>query len=185
MRPSVCFLLAFASVALILGCTHQATGTGDTGHNSETHQTQTSGIRLAPGEARGIRILPGQWRPHCPFEQIAWISPPWASADYILLDYPEAIFSDQGLLYLSHVNPRYPVLFPNLPKVTWRKLPSGLVFDRYLPNGVRFGGRVVKKTASTVELQLYIENGSAKPLTNIRLQTCAYVRAIKEFADFT
>lgn len=24
--------------------------------------------------AKGIRILPGQWRPHYPFEQVVWIN---------------------------------------------------------------------------------------------------------------
>ena len=54
--------------------------------------------------AKGIRILPGAWRPHYPWEHIAWISPPWPSQDYVWLDFPEAIFTSQGLLFLSHVN---------------------------------------------------------------------------------
>lgn len=29
--------------------------------------------------AKGIRIFPGQWRPHYPFEHIAWVSPAWPS----------------------------------------------------------------------------------------------------------
>jgi hypothetical protein len=41
--------------------------------------------------AKGIRILPGQWRPHYTFEHTAWISPSWPSQDYIWLDYPEAV----------------------------------------------------------------------------------------------
>ena len=52
--------------------------------------------------AKGIRILPGQWRPLYPFEQIAWVSPPWPSQDYIWLDFPEAIFCNLGLLYFGH-----------------------------------------------------------------------------------
>lgn len=36
-----------------------------------------------------------------------------------------------------------------------------------------------------MDLQLYIENGNSTPLSDIVLQTCAYLRAIKEFADFT
>jgi hypothetical protein len=135
--------------------------------------------------ARGIRILPGQWRPHYPFEQIAWISPPWPSQDYIWLDFPEAIFSDSGLLYLSHVNPDFPVVFPDLPRVLWQQANNSLYFSRQLPNGVKFGGSIVASSEWTVELELFIENGSAAPLTGIRLQTCAYLRAIKEFADFT
>ncbi len=135
--------------------------------------------------AKGIRILPGQWRPHYPFEQIVWLSPPWASQDYLWLDFPEALFTDQGLLYLSHVNPKYPVLFPDLPQVGWYEIPNGLAFERKLPNGVHFGGTVSKKTFTSIELILHIKNDSPQPLSGIKLQTCAYLRAIKEFSDFT
>lgn len=136
--------------------------------------------------AKGIRIFPGQWRPNYPFEQIAWISPPWPTQDYVWLDFPEAIFSKQRLLYLSHVDPSYFSLYPNLPKVEWDRLVDGLSFSRDLPNGIRFGGSIIKKSVSTVELELYIKNGSSQPLTDIkRIQTCMYLRAIREFSDFT
>ncbi len=136
-------------------------------------------------EVEGIRILPGQWRPHYPFEQIIWISPPWPSQDYIWLDFPEAIFADSGLHYLSHVNPAVPALFHDLPKVPWKTGNDGLSFERVLPNAVKFGGTARKGSASSISLTLYIENGSGQALTNIRLQTCAYLRGIKEFSDFT
>jgi hypothetical protein len=130
-------------------------------------------------------LFPGQWRPHYPWEQIVWVSPPWPSQDYIWLDFPEAIFSSKGLLYLSAVNPKFPVVFPDLPKVPWREIPNGLAFERGLPNGVRFGGSVVRADTSSVDLELHIENGTSAPLSDIVLQTCAYLRAIKEFSDFT
>ena len=136
-------------------------------------------------EAEGIRILPGQWRPHYPFEQIVWISPPWPNQDYIWLDFPEAIFADSGLHYLSHVNPAVPALFHDLPNVPWNTNEDGLYFDRVLPNDVRFGGSARIRDSSSVSLTLYIENGSGQPLKDIRLQTCVYLRCIKEFADFT
>lgn len=142
---------------------------------SETYETH----------AKGIRILPGQWRPHYPYEQIAWVSPPWSSQDYVWLDFPEAIFSESGLLFLSHVNPSFPVLFPNLPKVPWQILPEGLAYERVLPNGIAFGGTLATKGHSTVSLELYIDNGSAEPLRDIKLQTCTYLRGIREFSDFT
>ncbi len=135
--------------------------------------------------AQGIRILPGQWRPHYPFEQIAWVSPPWPSQEYIWLDFPEAIFTKSGLLYLSHVNPAFPSVFPNLPKVPWKIIPDGLSFQRRLPNGVEFGGQVTASSATTVALSLFIANGSNAPLEDITLQTCAFLRSIKEFSDFT
>ena len=136
-------------------------------------------------EAKGIRILPGQWRPHYPFEQIAWISPPWPSQDYIWLDFPEAIFTDIGLLFLSHVNPDFPVCFPDLPAIPWQQAPGSLSFERTLPNGVEFGGSILADDSAIVSLKLYLNNGSETPLRNIRLQTCACLRGIKEFADFT
>jgi len=141
----------------------------------ETYETQ----------AKGIRILPGQWRPHYPWEQIAWVSPPWPSQDYLWLDFPEAIFTHQGLLYLSHINPQIPSVYSDLPGVPWRKTPKGVAFERTLPNNVAFGGSVTKETDSTVTLEIHIHNGSPEKLCRISLQTCAFLRAIKEFADFT
>ena len=105
--------------------------------------TQTSTAEVTyDTQVQGIRIFPGQWRPHYPWEQIAWISPPWPSQDYLWLDFPEAIFTDQGLLYLSAAHPRFPVRFPDLPKIAWRTVGNGLAFERRLPNGVRFGGTI-------------------------------------------
>ena len=135
--------------------------------------------------AKGIRILPGQWRPHYPFEQIAWVSPPWPSQDYVWLDFPEAIFTNAGLLYLSHVNPQAPVLYPELVRVPWRRTAQGIRFERQLPNGVRFGGAVRRGDETTVALELFLFNGSEEPLRAITLQTCAYLRGIREFAAYT
>lgn len=142
---------------------------------SETYETH----------AKGIRILPGEWRPHYPWEHIAWVSPPWPSQDYIWLDFPEAVFTGQGLLFLSHVNPPIPTVFTDQPKVEWFQITNGIAFDRTLPNGVSFGGSLVKKGETEVGLELHIQNGSGKPLEKITLQTCAFLRAIKEFAAYT
>ncbi|MCB9784325.1 MAG: hypothetical protein H6751_15285 [Candidatus Omnitrophica bacterium] len=135
--------------------------------------------------AKGIRILPGEWRPHYPWEHIVWVSPSWPSQDYIWLDFPEAIFTSQGLIYLSHVNPPIHTVFHDLPKIPWEKTDKGIRFNRELPNGVVFGGSVQEGEGSTVDLELHLKNGTSEPLNNISLQTCAFLRAIKEFADYT
>ena len=135
--------------------------------------------------AKGIRILPGQWRPHYPWEHIAWISPAWPSQDYLWLDCPEAIFTSQGLLYLSHINPPIRAVYADWPKVPWQTVAGGLTFERPLPNGVSFGVSVTKQNDSTVALELHLKNGSPQPLRDITLQTCAFLRGIKEFADYT
>ena len=135
--------------------------------------------------AVGIRILPGSWRPHYPWEHIAWVSPPWASQDYLWLDFPEAIFTSQGLIFLSHVNPPIHTVYQELPAVAWKQVPGGIAFDRTLPSGISFGGSVNRGAGPTVDLELHIKNGSNEDLANITLQTCAFLRAIEEFADFT
>lgn len=150
----------------------------------------TSGVKQRAGdtyetEAVGIRIVPGAWRPHYAWEHIAWVSPPWPSQDYIWLDFPEAIFTSQGLLYLSHINPPIPTVFHDLPRVAWQAIPDGISYERTLPNGVAFGGNVSRADESTVDLELHLSNGSKDDLKNITLQTCAFLRAIKEFADYT
>jgi len=133
----------------------------------------------------GIRILPGCWRPHYPWEQIAWISPPWPSQDYLWYDFPEAIFTDIGLLYLSAVNPAFPVVFPDLPEVPWRVTGQGIAFERDLPNGISFGGSLTKASDQIVAAELHISNGTDGPLDSVKLQTCIFLRAIKEFSAYT
>lgn len=141
--------------------------------------------RLSEGTAPDICLFPGQWRPHYPFEQIAWLSPPWPSDDYVWLDFPEAIFANSNLLYLSHVSPAFPAQFSDLPRVEWQRNEDGLHFARLLPNGIRFGGSLASIETSIVSLMFFVENGSNEQLRDIRLQTCAYLRPIKEFAQFT
>lgn len=141
----------------------------------ETYQTH----------AKGLRIFPGAWRPHYPWEHIAWISPSWPSQDYIWLDFPEAIFTDRGLLYLSHINPAVPAVYESWPAVAWQHTETGIAFERELPDGVRFGGSIAKGGDQVAELELYILNGANLPLKNISLQTCAFLRAIREFGDYS
>ena len=160
------------------------------GQPTTAASTAPSGGTNKPGDtyethAKGIRIQPGHWRPHYPWEQIAWVSPAWPSQDYLWLDFPEAIFTSQGLLYLSHVNPGIEAVFPDLPKVPWREVPNGIAFDRQLPNSVSFGGSVTKQSDTRVALELHLKNGSAQALKNIELQTCAFLRGIREFSDYT
>lgn len=136
-------------------------------------------------DVAGIRILPGQWRPHYPFEQIAWVSPPWPSQDYLWLDFPEAIFTRAGLLYLSHNNPAFPTLFPEQPGVAWQPASGGIRFERRLPNQVKLGGSVTRSSDTTVALKLFLENHSPAAVTDIQLQTCVFLRGIQEFGDYT
>jgi hypothetical protein len=130
-------------------------------------------------------VLPGQWRPQCQWEHIAWISPPWPGQYYLWLDLPEAVFCDQGNLFLSHINEDFPALFPDQPKVPWSVSAKGLFFKRRLPNGVEFGAGLEVEAKGIVRLNLWIENNGEMPLHKVHIQTCAYMRGIKEFSALT
>ena len=132
-----------------------------------------------------VTVIPGAWRPHHAFEHIAWINPPWGSEDYVWLDYPEAIFTDQGLLYLSHTNQRFPTVFGNYTPSTWRSVDDGIAFDRSLPNGISFGGSLRAASDTSVSMQLTIDNQSPAPLTGIKLQTCMFMRAYRGLDAYT
>ena len=139
-----------------------------------------------PFDGGAVGIRPGHWRPEFEWEHIAWILPPWPDSGHICLDLPETVFTRVGETctnqFLSHVNPNYPALFPALPKIAWESVPGGIAYERVLPNGVRFGGSVVKGGPWVVALELYIENGSEEPLTSLRTQTCAFLKKTTDFS---
>jgi hypothetical protein len=132
-----------------------------------------------------IRIFPGAWRPHAPWEHIAWIGPPWDTDDYVWLDFPEAIFTDQGLLYLSHESALFPTVFTGLPAIEWTRIGPEISYRRNLPNGVSFSGSLCAVDEGTVKLWLAVDNGSIQPLTTIRLQTCLFLRAHYQLSAYT
>lgn len=132
-----------------------------------------------------INISPGIWRPLFGTEQIAWVSPPWSSREYIWLDFPEAIFSDNELLFLSHINPVIPYKFRYMQSVEWEETEKGIVYKQELPNGIRFGGSIAKKNENIISLELWIQNGSDEPMKDVKLQTCAYLHGIEEFDQKT
>jgi len=131
----------------------------------------------------GIHITPGAWRPLFNKEHIAWINPPWASEKYVWLDFPEAIFSGQDLLFLGHISQRFPSKYNDLEKAAWQITENGIQYKQQLPDGISFGGSVTKKDKITVELKLWIHNDGSKPLKDIKLQTCAYLNAIDEYNE--
>ena len=135
--------------------------------------------------AKGIRILPGQWRPHHPFEHIAWVSPAWPCQDYLWLDFPEAIWSERELLFLSHFNPKCPASFGDEKKAPWRSVPGGIAYERVFPNGLKCAGQVTHVKGDHVDLRLDLENRGDITIKNIKLQTCLYLRPVRELSDFT
>ncbi len=102
------------------------------------------------------------------------VFPPWDGAGYVVVDLPEALWSNLGLLYLAHTH--VPTLWSKqriqLSPLEWRRRPGGaLEMERRLPNGIVFGANVVP-TRQAVRMELWLTNGTRAPLTDLRVQVC-------------
>lgn len=116
---------------------------------------------------------------------------PWNEEDFLVLDIPEAIRrndeAEHGLLYLAHthVDTMWTKQGIPLEPVEWQTHEDGsLQMERRLPNGVVFGTSVVP-TADALHMEMWLENGSQEPLSNLRVQNCIMLRGAPEFAEAT
>ena len=143
-------------------------------------------VAAPPGEkATGLRVrpYPGGRHPRLGFFEGA-INPqrgtkasvflPWDPASYVVVDLPEAIFSNLGLLYLAHTH--VPTIWNAqnawIENVDWIREEGGGLRSRWeLPNGVSFGASVGAQ-AGEVQMELWLKNGAAQPLTGLRIQVC-------------
>jgi hypothetical protein len=112
---------------------------------------------------------------------------PWDPASYVVADVPEAIFSNLGLTYLAHTH--IPTIWTTsgiaLPRLEWNRQRDGrLESERTLPNGIAFGAMIVP-APDGVRMSLWLKNGTAQPLTDIRVQTCVMLKGATGFASLT
>jgi hypothetical protein len=112
---------------------------------------------------------------------------PWDDASYVVVDVPEAIWCQSGLLYLAHTH--VPTLWTKkeiaLPRLEWRLLPNrALESERVLPNNVAFGARVIP-TRGAVHFEMWLRNGSEETLTDLRVQNCVMLKAAEGFTAQT
>ncbi len=112
---------------------------------------------------------------------------PWDPNSYIVVDLPEAIWSNLGLTYLAHthIDTIWTKQGINLPKLEWNRRADGtLDIERQLPNGIVFGAEV-KPTRDAVRMELWLKNGTKEPLTGLRVQICVMPKMAKGFAQQT
>lgn len=110
---------------------------------------------------------------------------PWDASSYVVVDVPEAIFCQHGLLYLAHSHPPNRTMWDKqniqLEPLEWQRNQDGtLECERKLPNGVSFGTRITPK-ADLVEMELWLTNGSKEKLTDLKVQNCVMFKAAKGF----
>ena len=111
--------------------------------------------------------------------------PPWKDGGYMVLDLPEAIFSNLGLTYLAHTH--IPTFWSQqnvvITNVDWiRARDGGLRSEWRLPNGIAFGGKVEPR-ADGAELELWLTNGTPAKLTGLRTQICLMLKAASGFNE--
>ncbi len=108
---------------------------------------------------------------------------PWEPTSYVVVDLPEAIFFQRGLLYLAHTH--IPTIWDeqnlHLDNIDWNRLEDGsLRFERVLPNKVAFGASIQPQVGS-VEMDLWLRNGSEEALTGLRTQICGHLKGAPGF----
>src|SRR5262245_32666652 len=112
---------------------------------------------------------------------------PWEGAGYVVVDLPEALWSNLGLTFLAHTH--IPTVWDKqsvaLKRRDWSRSPDGVLENRFwLPNRLEIEARVVPRK-DTVDLELRLRNGSAEKLTGLRTQICVLLRGAPDFAAQT
>ena len=132
-----------------------------------------------------IGFLDGAIRPQR--ETKVSVFTPWDEKSYVVLDIPEAIWSNLGLTFLAHTH--IPTIFDKqnkkLHQLEWIKRKDGTFFcDRKLPNGIEFGTKVIPGKHA-VKMEMWLKNGTSEKLTGLRVQNCAMLKGAAEFAQLT
>jgi hypothetical protein len=132
-----------------------------------------------------IGFLDGAVRPQR--ETKVSVFAPWDPDSYVVVDVPEAIWSNLGLTYLAHTH--VPTLWTErgieLAPLEWERLEGGrLAIERTLPNGIVFRARV-EPGQDAVRMELDLVNGTAERLTDLRVQNCVMLKGAAGFKTQT
>ncbi|MGE3821119.1 MAG: hypothetical protein AB7I30_17030 [Isosphaeraceae bacterium] len=141
-------------------------------------------LRVLPypgGRHPRIGFLDGAVRPQR--ETKFSVFTPWDAASYVVVDLPEAIWSNLGLTYLAHTH--VPTVWSKqgvtLPRREWERKPGGVLqAERRLPNGISFAAKVVP-SADSVRMSLKLTNGTEEPLSDLRVQQCVMLKGAVGF----
>ena len=108
---------------------------------------------------------------------------PWDNGSYVVVDVPEAIWSNLGLTYLAHTH--IPAVFDKkkqrLQPQEWDRTQSGRLFlKRVLPNKIEYTS-LAEVEKDHVRMQMTLKNGTRKTLSDLRVQNCVMLKAAKAF----
>lgn len=112
---------------------------------------------------------------------------PWDPESYVVVDVPEAIWHQHGLLYLAHthIDTVWSKQGVTLESLEWVRGDDGsLQMERELPSRVKFGASIHPRTDG-VRMELWLTNGSAETLRDLRVQNCVMLKGAAGFAEQT
>ncbi len=112
---------------------------------------------------------------------------PWKKTGYVVIDLPEAIWSNLGLTYLAHTH--VPTIWSKqgveLPPLEWQRADDGsLTLNRKLPNGIAYGAEI-RLRENVVRMKLTLANGTPEKLSDLRIQNCVMLKGAPDFAAQT
>ncbi|MAT15419.1 MAG: hypothetical protein CMJ46_09130 [Planctomyces sp.] len=118
---------------------------------------------------------------------------PWDESSYVVMDLPEALWSNLGLTYLAHIH--VPTIWSkagvDLERQEWKEQEDGsLALTRELPNGIRYEAMARVNTSEdpnkrAMLMALKLTNGTDQPLDDLRVQNCVMLKGAPEFAEIT
>ena len=112
---------------------------------------------------------------------------PWSDKDFVVVDVPEALWSNLGLTYLAHthIDTVWSKQGIAMERLEWNRRKDGsLEIQRRLPNGIEFGALIVPQREA-VRMELWLKNGSKEKLSDLRVQNCVMLKGASGFAAQT
>lgn len=116
-----------------------------------------------------------------------WHDPAADRADYVVVDVPEALWSNLGLTYLAHTH--VPTIWSKqgiaMESLEWGQNDDGsLSHTRRLPNGISFTSRVEPRR-DHVRMRMSLTNGTDRTLSDLRVQMCVMLKGAEGFTQQT
>ena len=112
---------------------------------------------------------------------------PWDPTSYVVLDAPEALWSNLGLTYLAHthIDTVWDKQGLKLERLEWIRKSDGSYFlRRELPNKIAYE-LLATPHRDHLAIRMSLTNGTAERLSDLRVQMCAMLKGCKEFDQQT
>ena len=110
---------------------------------------------------------------------------PWDDDSYVVVDIPEAIWSNLGLTYLAHTH--VPTIWSKqnveLEPIEWQPAPDGI--PGWSERSQRHPLRHEIVRADAVRMEMWLTNGTTEPLSDLRVQNCVMLKGAGGFDDQT